>query len=64
MAALLRLPERQRQVVTLRLFLDLDTARTAAALGIAPGTVQAHLGRAIAALRTELMPERQKGFPS
>jgi RNA polymerase sigma-70 factor (ECF subfamily) len=64
MAALLRLPERQRQVVALRLFLDLDTARTAAALGIAPGTVQAHLGRAIAALRTELMPERQKGFPS
>jgi RNA polymerase sigma factor (sigma-70 family) len=64
MAALLRLPERQRQVVALRLFLDLDTARTAAVLGIAPGTVQAHLGRAIAALRTELMPERQKGFPS
>jgi RNA polymerase sigma-70 factor (ECF subfamily) len=64
MAALLRLPERQRQVVALRLFLDLDTARTAAVLGIAPGTVQAHLGRAIAALRTELIPERQKGFPS
>jgi RNA polymerase sigma factor (sigma-70 family) len=64
MAALLRLPERQRQVVALRLFLDLDTARTAATLGIAPGTVQAHLGRAIAALRTDLMPDRQKGFPS
>ena len=63
MAALLRLPERQRQVVALRLFLDLDTARTAAALGIAPGTVQAHLGRAIAALRAELMPE-QKEIPS
>jgi RNA polymerase sigma-70 factor (ECF subfamily) len=63
MAALLRLPERQRQVVALRLFLDLDTARTAAALGIAPGTVQAHLGRAIAALRADLMPE-QKEMPS
>ena len=63
MAALLRLPERQRQVVALRLFLDLDTARTAAALGIAPGTVQAHLGRAIAALRADLMPE-QKEIPS
>jgi RNA polymerase sigma-70 factor (sigma-E family) len=63
MAALHRLPERQRQVVALRLFLDLDTARTAAALGIAPGTVQAHLGRAIAALRADLMPE-QKEIPS
>ena len=63
MAALLRLPERQRQVVALRLFLDLDTATAAAALGIAPGTVQAHLGRAIAALRADLMPE-QKEMPS
>jgi RNA polymerase sigma-70 factor (sigma-E family) len=64
MAALLRLPERQRQVVALRLFLDLDTGRTAAALGIAPGTVQAHLARAIAALRADLMPERQEEIPS
>ena len=63
MAALLRLPGRQRQVIALRLFLDLDTARTAAALGIAPGTVQAHLGRAIATLRADLMPE-QKEIPS
>src|SRR5262245_66287671 len=51
MAALMRLPARQRQVVALRLFLDLDTGRTAEVLGIAPGTVQGHLGRAIAALR-------------
>ena len=63
MAALHRLPERQRQVVALRLFLDLDTTAAAAALGIAPGTVQAHLGSAIAALRAELMPE-QKEMPS
>ena len=64
MAALLRLPARQRQVVALRLFLDLDTAGTAKVLGIAPGTVQAHLGRALAALRDDLVPtrpqERQK----
>jgi RNA polymerase sigma factor (sigma-70 family) len=58
MAALLRLPARQRQVVALRLFLDLDTGRTADVLGVAPGTVQAHLGRALAALRADLMPER------
>ena len=60
MAALMRLPVRQRQVVVLRLFLDLDTARTAEVLGIASGTVMAHLGRAIAALRDDLMPERQQ----
>lgn len=64
MTALLRLPARQRQVVALRLFLDLDIGRTAEVLGIAPGTVQAHLGRAIAALRGDLMPERQQESPS
>ena len=64
MAALLRLPARQRQVIALRLFLDLDTEHTAQVLGIAPGTVQAHLGRAIAALRYDLMPERQQESPS
>jgi len=60
MAALLQLPARQRQVVALRLFLDLDTERTAQVLGIAPGTVQAHLGRAMAALRNGLMPTLQE----
>jgi DNA-directed RNA polymerase specialized sigma24 family protein len=60
MAALLRLPARQRQVVALRLFLDLDTEGTAQVLGIAPGTVQAHLGRAMAALRGDLIPTLQK----
>lgn len=58
MAALLRLPLRQRQVVALRLFLDLDTARTAQVLGIAAGTVTAHMARAIAALREEFMAVR------
>jgi len=64
MAALMRLPLRQRQVVALRLFLDLDTGRTATVLGIAPGTVQAHLGRAIAALREDLLPTRQQENPT
>lgn len=54
MAAVMRLPPRQRQVVALRLLLDLDTVRSAEVLGIATGTVQAHLGRAIATLRTQL----------
>ena len=60
MAALVRLPARQRQVVALRLFLDLDTARTAQLLGIAPSTVKAHLARALASLREDLMPEPQQ----
>lgn len=53
-AALRTLPLRQREVVVLRVFLDLDTKTTAAALGVAPGTVQAHLHRATKALRAEL----------
>ena len=60
MAALMRLPARQRQVVALRLVLDLDTAHTAEVLGISPNTVMAHMTRAIAALRHDLTPERQQ----
>lgn len=63
-AALMRLPARQRQVVALRLVLDLDTARTAEVLGITPNTVMAHMARALAALRRDLMPERQQGSPA
>ena len=64
MAVLMRLPARQRQVAALRLFLDLDTARTAEVLGVAPSTVKAHLARAIASLRDDLVPERQQEAPS
>jgi RNA polymerase sigma-70 factor (sigma-E family) len=53
MAAVFRLPLRQRQVIALRLFLDFDTAQTARMLDIAPGTVTAHLARAVAALRDQ-----------
>ncbi len=49
-----RLPRRQREVVALRLLVDLDTAQTAALLGIAPKTVTVHLHRAVAALRLSL----------
>ena len=43
----------QREVIALRVFVDLDTKATAYVLGIAPGTVTAHLSRAAAALRRE-----------
>src|SRR5262249_35162331 len=60
-AVLQRLPARQRQVVALRIFLDLDTAHTAEVLGIAPGTVTAHLTRALTTLRTELAAHQSEG---
>lgn len=53
-AALRRLPTRQREVIVLRVLLDLDTETTARELGIAPGTVMAHLSRAVNALRRDL----------
>jgi RNA polymerase sigma-70 factor (sigma-E family) len=53
-AALRRLPERQRQVLALRVILDLDVAQTASMMRIAEGTVNAHLSRALAHLRNEL----------
>jgi RNA polymerase sigma factor (sigma-70 family) len=56
LAALRRLPARQREVVALRVFLDLDVESTARQLAIAPGTVRAHLSRAVATLRDELAP--------
>jgi RNA polymerase sigma-70 factor (ECF subfamily) len=55
-AALRRLPTRQREVLALRILLDLDTETTAKVLGIAPGTVMAHLSRALAALRRDVSP--------
>ena len=62
MEAVRRLPARQREVVVLRHLLDLDTATTAAVLGIAEGTVTAHLHRAHTTLRAGLAasdtPER------
>jgi RNA polymerase sigma factor (sigma-70 family) len=60
MTALLRLPARQRQVVALRLILDLDTTTTAQVLGITPNTVMAHMARALATLRSDLVPVPQQ----
>jgi RNA polymerase sigma-70 factor (ECF subfamily) len=54
MAALNRLSGRQREVIVLRVLLDLDTDSTATVLGIAPGTVTTHLSRAADALRRDL----------
>jgi len=53
-AAIRALPARQREVIVLRVFFDLNTESTAALLGISPGTVGAHLHRALATLRTQI----------
>jgi RNA polymerase sigma factor (sigma-70 family) len=53
-AALRRLPARQREVIALRILLDLDTSTAAEMLGISSSTVTTHLHRAINALRREV----------
>lgn len=54
MAALLKLPIDQRQVVVLRLVQDWSIAETAEALDIAEGTVQSRYSRALTRLRRDL----------
>ena len=56
LTALRRLPARQREVIVLRVFLDLDIETIARVLDVAPGTVRAHLSRATAALGSQLAP--------
>jgi len=58
LTAIWRLPPRQREVIALRIFLDLDTATIAAQLGIEAGTVRMHLSRGVTALRHELTPTK------
>ena len=53
-AALEALPERQRTVLFLRYFADLDYRAIASVLGVTPGTVGSHLNAAHAALRRQL----------
>jgi RNA polymerase sigma-70 factor (sigma-E family) len=52
-AALGRLPRRQREVLTLRYYLDLSEAQIANALSISAGSVKAHAHRGLAALRSD-----------
>ena len=52
--ALARLPERQREVLALRYYVDLSEADIADALGISRGAVKSHASRGSSALRASL----------
>ena len=54
LAALRSLPDRQREVLALRYYLDLSEAEIAATLGISAGSVKTHAHRGLAALAERL----------
>jgi RNA polymerase sigma factor (sigma-70 family) len=58
LAAIRLLTRRQREVIALRIFLDLDSATIAEQLGIEAGTARMHLSRGTRALRHELTSTR------
>lgn len=57
-AALRALPQRQRQALVLRYWLDLKETEVAAAMGISTGAVKAHTSRGMAALTRSLEARR------
>ncbi|QXJ26477.1 SigE family RNA polymerase sigma factor [Actinomadura graeca] len=60
MAALRRLPRRQREALVLRYYLDLSDDEVAGAMGVRPGTVRSTMVRALAALTRELGEEEAR----
>jgi RNA polymerase sigma-70 factor (sigma-E family) len=56
-AALRKLPGRQREAVVLRYYADLSEAEIAATMGISKGAVKSHTARGMSALRTALAQE-------
>ena len=58
LAALRALPDRQRECLALRYYLELSEAEIAAALGISAGSVKTHTHRGIAALERALESTR------
>jgi RNA polymerase sigma-70 factor (sigma-E family) len=52
------LPDRQREVLALRYYLDLSEADIAQTLGISKGAVKSHASRGVAALRAQMEDAR------
>jgi RNA polymerase sigma-70 factor (sigma-E family) len=57
LAALRRLPRRQREAVVLRYYLDMTESQAAQAMGVAQGTVKSATSRGLAALARMLKEE-------
>lgn len=64
LAALSRLPERQRAAVVFRYYEDLSETQVAHILGCSVGTVRSHTARGIRALRAALALRDQDGVPA
>lgn len=62
LAALAGLPRRQREVLILRYYRDLEIAEIAAMLGISPGAVSTSISRGIKTLTTRISPS-QSHYP-
>jgi RNA polymerase sigma-70 factor (sigma-E family) len=58
LTALRRLPDRQRECLMLRYYLDLSEAEIADTLGISTGSVKTHTHRGLAALERALEPKQ------
>jgi RNA polymerase sigma-70 factor (sigma-E family) len=56
-AALRKLPVRQREAIVLRYYADLSEAEIAAAMGITRGAVKSHTARGMSALRAAMQQE-------
>jgi RNA polymerase sigma-70 factor (ECF subfamily) len=61
-AAMRKLPERQRQAVTLHYFADLPLADVARTMGVSSETAKTHVGRGISALRSSLGAKAEVGL--
>jgi len=57
-AALRRLPQRQREALALKFYLDLSEAEIAEAMGVSAGSVKTHVHRGLATL-TELLEDER-----
>jgi RNA polymerase sigma-70 factor (sigma-E family) len=57
LAALDRLPRRQREALVLRYWLDLSEREIAEAMGVSPGSVKTHASRGLSALGKSLKEE-------
>jgi RNA polymerase sigma-70 factor (sigma-E family) len=61
--ALADLPNRQREVLVLRYYLDLSERQIAETLGIAPGSVKAHAHRGLQVLRSRMSADSDQETP-